>query len=131
MYKINVTIKEEDGEKIEGNVIFDSLDKLKHNRDLDILLSLIYKTLVDENNNIDLVKMEIFYVHKCGHYEHILTFNDVTVLVSIFSGLDYGQKLSTHQDKERLEKHYENDFKKRLKFLDLDRDLIFEFQPND
>ena len=68
MYKINVTIKEEDGEKIEGNVIFDSLDKLKHNRDLDILLSLIYKTLVDENNNIDLVKMEIFYVHKCGHY---------------------------------------------------------------
>tara|TARA_R110002020_G_scaffold28797_1_gene91379 strand:+ start:1533 stop:1925 length:393 start_codon:yes stop_codon:yes gene_type:complete len=130
MYKINVTV-EEDEEEIEGNVIFDNLEKLKHNRDLDILLSLIYKTLVHEKNNINLVKMEIFYVRKCGNYEPILTFNDPDVLFSIFAGLDYWQKLSTHQDKERLEKHYENDFKKRLKFLDLDRDLQFELHSHD
>ena len=137
MYKINVTIRKDEKE-IDGNVRFLNHDKLKHPRDLDILLSLIYKTLAHEENNINLVKMEIFYVRKSRHYEPILSFNHPDVLFSIFAGLNYWENLSTSKDKERLEKDYDhaqrlydNDFKKRLKLLDLDRDLKFELHPHD
>ena len=139
MYKINVTIRKDEKE-IDGNVRFLNHDKLKHPRDLDILLSLIYKTLAHEENNINLVKMEIFYVRKSRHYEPILSFNHPDVLFSIFAGLNYWENLNTSKDKdkERLEKDYDhaqrlydNDFKKRLKLLDLDRDLKFELHPHD
>lgn len=126
-YKINVKIKNEDGKIVSGNVNFKNLDKLMYS-DLDVLIYVLFNTLNDAENKINLVNCDIIHVCENGHEELVLRFNDVKSLLKIYYGLNYychKEKITTETKKE-----FVNQMIKDLKKYDLHKYFMMKFTPN-
>lgn len=126
-YKINVKIKNEDGKIVSGNVNFKNLDKLMYS-DLDVLIYVLFNTLNDAENKINLVNCDIIHACENGHEELVLRFNDVKSLLKIYYGLNYychKEKITTETKKE-----FVNQMIKDLKKYDLHKYFMMKFTPN-
>jgi hypothetical protein len=128
-FKIITRIKEDD-EIISGTVSFENLDKLDF-EDLDILINILFKTIVNKKNDIDLQGLDIFYTHDCGHEDLILCVNSIGVLKNIHCGIESAYLRNDNIDKKLFNKDRNNYLKyveERLQNYDLDDEFKLEFK---
>ena len=121
-FKIVLQHKRND-EHITGNVVFKNLEKLDY-MDLDIIIKMLYGTIMNKKNKIDLDFLEIYYIHESGEEVLKLYINDVNVLQCIFLGLDTLYREGITIDKKtniKDRKDYYKNIDKRLKNYGLDK----------
>ena len=110
-------------EHITGNVVFKNLEKLDY-MDLDIIIKMLYGTIMNKKNKIDLNYLAIYYIYENGEEEVILYINDVNVLQFIFFGLDTlyreGNTIDKKTNRKERKDYYKN-IDKRLKNYGLDK----------
>lgn len=118
MSKFKIVLQHQKNDKpIIGNVEFKNLEKLDY-MDLDIVIKMLYGTIMNKKNKINLEYLAIYYVHECGQEELKLYINDLNVLQFIFLGVDYLFHEGNTIDKKTNNKHrkaYYKDIEKRLK----------------
>lgn len=124
MSKFKIVLQHErNDEPITGNVVFKNLEKLDY-MDLDIIIKILYGTIMNKKNKIDLNYLAIYYIHECGHEEVKLYINDLNVLQFIFLGLDTLHREGDTIDKKtniKERKDYYKNIDKRLKNYGLDK----------
>jgi len=126
-YKIDARIINEDGEIVSGNVNFKNLDKLIYS-DLDVLVYVLFNTLDNDENKINLVNCDIIYVCEEGHEDLVLSFNDVKALQKVYHGLNY----YCHENKitPEINEEFVHQMTEDLKNYDLKKDFMMAFIPN-
>lgn len=124
MNKFQIVVRHKiNNEVISGNVTFNNLSKMDYD-DLDIIISILYKTISNQKNNIDFFGLDIFYTHECDHDELLLSINNLFILESIYKGLDTAYWRNDNIDKETFNKgrkDYLEQVEKRLKYYELDK----------
>ena len=124
MSKFKIVLQHERNDQtITGNVVFKNLEKLDY-MDLDIIIKMLYGTIMNKKNKIDLDFLEIYYIHESGEEVLKLYINDVNVLQFIFFGLDtlYREGYTIDKKTNRKErKDYYKNIDKRLKNYGLDK----------
>jgi hypothetical protein len=126
MSKFNIIVRHKiNNEVISGDVTFNNLSKMDYD-DLDIIVSILYKTIGNKKNNIDFYGLDIFYCNECGHDELVLSVNDLSIFESIYKGLDTSYWRNENIDREKFNKERKDYFKEaeeRLEDYELDKDF--------